>query len=286
MKKLLILFLFVFLFFPKQVSAQVVINEFSSENSSDWIEIMNTSAGEMDLTGWIIKDMATTSVYEFSGVKLLAGELCVFGVSNRLNNGGDKIRLINGSTDIDCVAYGNGAGEFCGVSADITAPSSGETASRVPDGTGSWIIGSSSKSSTTCESLSPTPTPSPTASPTESPTEAPTSTPDPSSPPTLSPTPKPTVLSKKTFVPTSVLGDDDESGEDVVVSMREELNGKDEEEEKEPDNDGRNKKLSVVAILIIICGVGLVGVAGYSFYLQKKGDTLNNGEKSETEENS
>jgi len=81
--------------------------------------------------------------FEFSGNKLPAGGSCYQNVSNRLNNAGDRIQLFNGVSEVDCVAYGDGNGSFCGGSAeaDVSAPSTGETAARVPDGTGTWAIG-------------------------------------------------------------------------------------------------------------------------------------------------
>ena len=186
-----------------------------------------------------------------------------------MNKTFDKITLLNGSTEIDCVSYGTGGSSHCnGGVEDVLAPGAGETASRFPDGTGSWVIGISSKSGVTCESLGPTPSPSPTPEPTESPTDTPTSTPTPTK--TSSLTPKPTVKSTKISKPRSVLGGDDESEEDSIDSMREELNGNGESEEESGDEEGEKKKNSVVAILIIICGVSLVGVAGYSFYVQRK----------------
>src|SRR3990170_3990793 len=94
--------------FPYAVNAQVIINEFSSSDSGDWIELYNTSSNEADLTPWLIKDTAASPVYEFSGNRLASGSSCYQSVSNRLNNSGDRIQLFNGITEVDCVAYGDG----------------------------------------------------------------------------------------------------------------------------------------------------------------------------------
>ncbi|HKZ40836.1 MAG TPA: lamin tail domain-containing protein, partial [Candidatus Hodarchaeales archaeon] len=147
--------LFLLLLPPSDIYAQVVINEFSSSDSSDWIELFNTSVGEIDLTSWSIKDTAASPVYDFSGNRLPAKESCYQDVSNRLNNSGDRIQLLSGVTEVDCVTYGTGNGSFCAdaVEADITAPSTGETAARTPEGTGTWVIGFQTKSITSCESL-------------------------------------------------------------------------------------------------------------------------------------
>jgi len=180
----------IFLFFlAADVSAQVVINEFSSDTSNDdWIEIYNISSSEVNLLGWAIKDTASSSIREFSGERIPSGTSCIQPASNRLNNDGDRIQLFNGSSQIDCVAYGDGNGSFCGSAADITVPASGQTASRVPDGTGGWVLGSSTKSTILCESLIP----APTATPTNSPTASPTASVSPAPTPTKTPTPKPT----------------------------------------------------------------------------------------------
>ena len=154
-------------------SVDVVLNEFSSPSSSDWIEIYNKSAIEYDLSGWLIRDTASSTVYEFSGNKLSAGSFCFVDVSNRLNNAGDKIQLFNGSNEVDCVAYGSGNGSFCDNSADVDAPGEGQTASRIPDGEETWVIGTPTKPTVSCVSLAPTPTPTPT------PTATPNSTPTP-----------------------------------------------------------------------------------------------------------
>ena len=40
--------------FAKGASAQVVINEMSTDGSSDWIELF--SSEDIDISGWILKD--------------------------------------------------------------------------------------------------------------------------------------------------------------------------------------------------------------------------------------
>lgn len=173
-KYIFFLLIFLLFIFTQNVNAQIVINEFSSSSNSDWVEIYNTSSNEIDLFGWSMKD-TTSSLYEFSGEKIPAGGYCVQTVSNRLNNDGDRIQLFNSSTQIDCVSYGDGNGNFCGIVADVAKPTIDQTASRVPDGFGSWTLGISTQSSISCNSLIPTP--SPTPSPTQVSTQEPTSTP-------------------------------------------------------------------------------------------------------------
>ena len=70
----LLIIVSLFIFVPN-VSAQVVINEFSSTDSSDWIEIYNTSSTDVvNLSGWVIKDTAVSSVHEFSGELISAND--------------------------------------------------------------------------------------------------------------------------------------------------------------------------------------------------------------------
>ena len=246
--------------FPSEVNAQVVINEFSSSDSSDWIEIFNTSSSEVPLSGWIIKDTASTSIYEFIGERIPSGTFCFQPASNRLNNGGDKIQLFNGSTQIDCVSYGDGNGSFCGSQADVVSPSSGQTASRVPDGTGSWVLGASTKSSISCESLVPTPTPSPTPTPTtaSTPTPTPTPTKTPTPVPTKKPTPQPSLKASAgtvnpTSISTDILGASDDSSPTP-----------------EPKEAQDSSKLPILAIIFILLGVISIGGASYSIWYKSK----------------
>jgi len=269
MQKLPLLFFLIavlFFSFPVNISAQVVINEFSSSDSSDWIEFYNTSVNEVDMTGWIVKDTATSSVYEFSNQKLPANGYCVQGVAKRLNNSGDMVQLLKGGSQEDCVSYGTGNGFFCSVSADVVAPIGGETASRNPEGIGAWVISSATQSLVACESLIPTPEP----------TLVPTSTPEPTQAPTAAPTPvstlTPTLTPKKTVKPTKrptrtsrPNNNQDNSFEEEVLGIRESL-----EPSASPESGESGKgKFSFVSILLIVLGIGFVGLASYPFIKDK-----------------
>lgn len=198
-------------------ASSVVINKFGSSDNSDWIEIYNSAQNEVRLTGWTIKDTASTSIYEFSEERIPASGSCYLSASNRLNNSGDRIQLFNGATEESCVSYGTGNGSYCAgaTGADITAPSSSQTAIRIPDA-GQWQISqSSTKSTTLCSDLIPSPTPtstpapSPTVTPKPASTTAPTQTPTPSPKPTSTPKPTAVPTSKTTPKPSIVLADSD-----------------------------------------------------------------------------
>ena len=261
-----LLFSLAFTFSVSEVEAQVVINEFSSADSSDWVEIFNTSPSEVNLSSWMIKD-TTSSIYEFSGGLIPAGSTCFQSVSNRLNNDGDRIELFNSSTQTDCVSYGDGNGSFCGSGADVAAPSSGQTVSRVPDGTGGWTLGSSTMSSVSCESLVPTPTPTPssTPNPTAAATPTPSSTPTSTPIPTKKPTPKPTPTPKP-----EVLGDESDNG---GLDFSSSQNTPSVIPTPSADDSSANK-FPILAVVLILLGMGLVGFSIFSFIRRmKKGYT-------------
>ena len=274
-------YLFAFLFslllfglLSKFAQAQVVINEFSSSDSSDWIEVYNISSAEIDLTGWVIRDTASSPVHEFSGNKIPAGGFCFQSVSNRLNNGGDKIQLFNRSIEINCVAYGDGNGNFCGSTADTSAPSIGEGASRVPDGALSWLIGTPSKSGISCESLIPTPTPSPSPTPTSSPIPTVANTPTPTPKPTSTPTPKPTLTPLKSPTPTPVVsaeardrqGNDPSQTNSLMLGLRNEAAKK----EESTLSGKTDKKFPLAALLLTLLGLGFLGLSTLTFLKARK----------------
>lgn len=112
--------------------ADVRINEFSS-NSPDFVELINTGSGAVDLSGWVLKDNTENNSLTFaSGTTLAGGQIrglsgeaveFVFGLGN-----GDAVRLFNaGGTLIDSFAY-------------PAHPPAGKSYGRCPDGTGPFVI--------------------------------------------------------------------------------------------------------------------------------------------------
>ncbi|OGH26461.1 MAG: hypothetical protein A3C30_05145 [Candidatus Levybacteria bacterium RIFCSPHIGHO2_02_FULL_40_18] len=195
---LLVLFLISVTFFilPSEIYASITINEFSSSTSSDdWVEIYFESE---DTALYQLVDASDNTKNLSDGS--CSGNFCTVDWSNRLNNNGDtiKLRLISSSSVVDEITYGNDS---------LSAPSDGQTVGRLPDGTGSFVmLSSSSKGSSNNSSnavVSPTATPTNTPTPTDSPdptnTPTPTKTPTPKKTPTPTkrPTPTPTKLQEK-----------------------------------------------------------------------------------------
>lgn len=158
----LVVLMAIFLFLPKEIFAQVVINEFSAMTSTDdWVEIYNNSSGSLDLSEYILVDSVGNQ--KELPVCLLAQD-GVFSVDwyNKLNNGGDKILLKKGESTLDCVAYNSGpACEEREI--DLPSLNAGEYGVRQPGGSDSWMgITSHTKADNSqCEVVISTPSPSP-----------------------------------------------------------------------------------------------------------------------------
>ncbi len=203
------------------VQADVVINEFSSGSTSDWIEVYN-SGDTADLSFYKLRDSGT-NVKDLDG-EIGPGAFVSFSFSNWLNNTGDTVRLMRvsdgGEEEVDHITYGEGG---------ICAPSASQTIGRQPDGSaaivrfssGSQNASNNSSTQEPCPTPSPTPTltPMPTLTPTNTPsstpTHTPTKTPTPSKTPTTTKTPTPSL--KKSPTPTGEQSEpptpEEESGE-------------------------------------------------------------------------
>mgnify|MGYP001144184006 CR=1 FL=1 len=148
------------LFCAEAACCGVVINELMPDPASDWsptdgneeyhsledewIEIVNTGASPVDITGWRLKDAASDSSwrYGFSGVIGPGQFVVVYGNDSydwegengfsryglSLNNSGDTVTLVASdlSTVMDQVTYESG---------DI---GDDRAFGRVPDGDGDW----------------------------------------------------------------------------------------------------------------------------------------------------
>ncbi|MBI5465320.1 lamin tail domain-containing protein [Candidatus Gottesmanbacteria bacterium] len=190
----------IFLFSPKVIFAQVVINEIlpNPTSGNDWVELYNNSDQEVNISNWILDDEGTTTdmLKIPEGTTIGTKGFKSFYVSNRLNKSGDTIYLYlpDKTETIDSYKYTSNPGD------DVSF-------GRFPDGSDTW--GSCSPTFETTNNCvvatpTPTPTPSPTPSPSPTPTPKPTSTPRPSptstptksltSPSTISPSPTGQIL--------------------------------------------------------------------------------------------
>lgn len=90
--------LLLFFLFTKTTNAAglVVINELMvhPETGNDWVELYNAGDAAADISGWQLKDTGTSRMKALSGV-IPPGGFVSFEVSNRLNNGGDTINLVD-----------------------------------------------------------------------------------------------------------------------------------------------------------------------------------------------
>ena len=166
-----------FFVFPKVVSAQITINEFSAKTDPEWVEVYNSSTESADLEGWEISDGNSISSDDLtiSGIIPPNGFLVFSRPKGWLNDSGDTINLYDNSTPsgslIDSFTY--------------NSSTEGKTTSRIPDGSGDFIY----QTNPTKEEINQAP-PTPTSTPTS------TSTPTVTATPTPSPSPK--VLSAAT----------------------------------------------------------------------------------------
>jgi hypothetical protein len=261
-----IFFFFIFinlLIFAPEVSAQqVVINEFSSSTTSDWVELYNPTDSPVDLSAYILRDSTDSNKRVLSGT-LDPGNVLVLDFSRWLNNGGDLVRLmiVSGEEESveDSILYGEGG---------ICLPSESGSIGRLP-GAGAVVRFSintkNSLNKAENEDPCPTLTPIPTATSTESPTPS----------PTLTSTPKPTATAVATKKPTStpeVIGV--ETTNDDISDLREGLKPDEPEEEEET-----KKKFPLIAGLFLFGGVVLIGFASFSFLKNNKKEYNNRGEK-------
>lgn len=122
--------------FPRNISAQVVINEvfpdpIETGELNEFIELFNVGSSPMDLTGWKVSDTkgATKTYMIPSGIIDPSGYVSlrrsVTGIT--LNNDGDGVVLKNASdTVIDFVSF--------------NSVTEGLSLSRIPNGTGDFVL--------------------------------------------------------------------------------------------------------------------------------------------------
>jgi hypothetical protein len=112
-------------------TGDIVINEFVSDNATEWVELYNNDTGPVNITDWTLED-GGSHVKSLSGI-IPADDYLVFGpYTTWLNNPGDIIYLNNTTANIDKVAYGSWDD---GNTADnVLAPGKNKSAGRSPNG--------------------------------------------------------------------------------------------------------------------------------------------------------
>jgi len=242
------------------VSARVVINEFSSSGSADWVEIYNDGTASASLSEYKLTDDKNQVISWGGEVSIEPEEYKTFD-TNKLNQDGDALRLykINGEEElVEEIKYG--------MEGNICAPGGGQSIGRNPDTNGGFVRlvnqtkgGPNSTEVAACSTPTPelTKTPSPTPVPTKSPTPTPLST--------STPTPKPAVLSQETTPPPGTSTPRPKR----TATPRQTAAPRREAPETEatpspssaPEEEARNSSVPPVAIVSIAGGVGLIGAA-------------------------
>ncbi len=104
------------MFFPLRCQAEVKLNEFLIEPSSEqWVEIYNTGYDSVDVSGWIIDDSGGTQKYVISSGTVLDGQSCLSFQSGNFNlnvSSADTLRLLdNNESTVDSYDYQQSPGE-------------------------------------------------------------------------------------------------------------------------------------------------------------------------------
>jgi len=146
---LVLLLLILFSFRPVFAESSIEINDFSSDSSTEWIQLKNTNSNSINLNGWYFKDLANT-IKTINNICISGNSTQIFEFNSYLNNDGDTVNLYDSN----------------GLLIDQLIYSDSESKNQISPG-----------STNTC--LIPTNTPTPTNSPTPTLTPSPTPTVDP-----------------------------------------------------------------------------------------------------------
>jgi hypothetical protein len=262
MRKIIFILLLIFVFtfiFTSEASAQVVINEI--EPYAEWVEFYKTQEGEVSLEGCVVYFHNSTGSYqkkEFGSENIFLEQEFFKKIDTNntwLANDGDTV-ILDCSWGQDTLSYGQGA--------MVSKPPTSKSVGRYSDGSNNFFVLDAPTPGTQNSYTQPTPTPSPT--PIQTSTPGSTSTPV----PTEAPTPKPTVIAvatkKPTIAPRPVTKDDERDDSDYILGLRDELTASPSPESGEEDE----KKFPFMAGLFLFGGTGLIGVAGFTFFKNKK----------------
>lgn len=237
--------------------AQVLVNEFSSNTKSDWIELYSNE--DVDLSGWTIDDEANAHVKVLlQGTTIIpsSNKYLVIEVGDRLNKGSDTITLRNKEgAVINSISYGK-TGEVC-------TPSDSGSVARIPDGGNTFDRLAINTKGVTNGNTPTDPCPTPTTIPTSTLTNTPipTNTPLPTN--TISATRKPTPTLSPTDEPT-------ETPEEVLGASEKSDGDNPTPDAKEQNLVQSSKKRNLLPSLVILSGVLLMAVPVFSFVKSKK----------------
>ncbi len=257
-----VVFFVIFLIFPFNVDAAVLINEISPSTDPEWIELFNDDEVDEDLTGFLLEDgnSSHSDDLNLTGVISAKGYLVLVHDKGWLNDGGDTLKLYNAASPsaiIDQYTFGN--------------IDSSKSIARSPNGSENWTV----VSITSKGSVNPNPTYEPTSIPTQTPTSTPGKTLTPTPNPTKTPTPIPTKTPTPTPSPTG-------SPDDPVATDSGDVLGAEVEPEipspsPEPDfTFALENKNKIIAIVFISLGILLIGGSLYFALKTSKSNRLQN----------
>lgn len=245
----------IFFFNYSIAKAQVLINEFSTGSSSDWVELYNIATVSADLSTYKLMDSGTNDK-TLSG-SISPGGFISFNFSNWLNNStADGVRLYNGDILVDSIFYGS-ENQVCFAS---------DTGSigRYPDGgnTIDRFLTSTRDVSNNQANIYPCPSPTPSVNPTIAATAVPTTTSSPTPPSSPTPvlktyTPRPTAKSTPQIL-----------GEEIIQSPGVNILGIT-DNDATPSASNSNKNFPFYAIIFIVMGLILIGVSFFLAYKKK-----------------
>ncbi len=197
MFSLLILIPILFFSTTSIANAQIVINEFlpdlssdQDENQQEWVELYNTSDQPIDINNYLLTDakdnqLIITPEYTNNGSTLIDPNSFVLilrsGSSFSLNNASDTINLFNATQSsqlLDSYTYGQ--------------TQENKSIGRFPDGSSRFIYHLTPTPSKPNIGPSPTPSPSPTPTPSPKPSPTPKTSSQPQSNPSPTSKPSPT----------------------------------------------------------------------------------------------
>ncbi len=135
-------------------SGKIIINEIqpNGDVDKDWIEIFNSGGSEIDVSGWTITDANTsdtlptvTPIPPGGYAVIVASGHTVVGIpssaitiqldNTSIGNGlavaGDRVLLLNNSTNMDQISYGSNVSVF---PSPPNAPTASHSIRRIPNG--------------------------------------------------------------------------------------------------------------------------------------------------------
>ena len=168
-----------------------------------------------------------------------------------------KLLKSDDSTIVDQINYGDGV--------DVCAPNSGESSGRKPNGSSNLVrFSGQTKDSSNGDAENSCPSPSPTPTPTPSPSPSPSPSPNPSPSPVIKISPSPSPLKK--FEVTN-LENSQSTGSSLMMlaSKSGEVKGA-----SEASQAGKTNKTWIIAVVLILMGLGLIGGVGVVIYKDQK----------------